>query len=307
MAGDDYGVWMRLPSTEGIKNEVLIPRGHYIAYTPQWAAAGAKIVEYGQAGALKSFKKDMEAAISERTCCLSYTVSYNTVPRGMIPFEEIVDIGNSHKIPIVVDIASDIPPVANLHKYTDMGADICCFSGGKAIKGPNNTGMLLGKNRGTKIIQAIRDHSFPHPGWGRGHKISKEQIVGLVTALEIFIQEGDSLYEKQIETANKIKASLDGIPHIEVAIIPNDETYHEHPVMPHVPRVLMEWDADKLGMTAKDLDQAMAKEDPPVFLRDTHYANYYTNKEWRLIDTFYLRECETEIIIERLKRILSKR
>ena len=137
MAGDDYGAWMRLPNTGGIKNEVLIPRGHYIAYTPQWAAAGAKIVEYGQAGTLKSFKRDIEAAITERTCCLSYTV----------------------------DIASDIPPVANLHKYTDMGADICCISGGKAIKGPNNTGMLLGKNRGTQIIRAIRDHSFPHPGW----------------------------------------------------------------------------------------------------------------------------------------------
>ena len=307
MAGNDYGAWMRLPNTEGIKNEVVIPRGHYITYAPQWSASGAKIVEYGQAGTLKSFKKELEAAITERTCCLSYTVSYNTVPRGMIPFEEIVEIGKTHDIPIVVDIASDIPPVANLHKYTDLGADICCFSGGKAIKGPNNTGILTGKGRGARIIQAIRNHSFPHPGWGRGHKISKEQIVGLVVALEIFVQEGDGLYEEQMQTAQKLKGALEGISHVDVAIIPNDETYHEHPVMAHVPRVLIEWDADKLGMTAEDLDCAMAKEDPPVFLRNAHYANYYTNKQWRLIDTFYLRECETEIIVERLKRILSKR
>ena len=306
MAGDDYGAWMSLPNTEGLKNEVVLPRGHYISYTPQWMAAGAKLVEYGQAGTLKSFKRELESAVTDRTCCFSYTVSYNTVPRGNIPFEEVVEVGKKHDIPIVVDIASDLPPVSNLHKYTDMGADITCFSGGKAIKGPNNTGLMLGKGKGARIIDAVRNHSFPHPGWGRGHKITKEQIVGFVVALEIFVEEGDGLYEKQMQTAKYLLEALGGIPDVNVVVIPNDETYHEHPAMPHVPRVLVEWDADKLGLTAKDLDEAMRDEDPPVFLRDVHYANYYTNKEWRLIDTFFLRDNEPEIIANRMKRVLSR-
>jgi L-seryl-tRNA(Ser) seleniumtransferase len=307
MALDDYGKWLRLPDTEGMKNEVVMPRGHVIAYTPQWTASGAKTIEYGQAGSLRSFKKELECVISERTCCLAYTVSYNTVPRGIVPLEEIIEVGKTHGIPVVIDAASDLPPVSNLHKFTDMGADIVCFSGGKAIKGPNNTGFMLGQGGGVEIIQEIRENSFPHRGWGRGHKISKEQIVGLVVALEIFVEEGDGLYERQMKTARYLVDELKGIPGINVTIIPNDETYHEHPVMPHVPRVLLEWDSKELGLKARDVDRAMAEEDPPVFLRNIHYYNYYTDKDWRLIDTFYLRTPEEKIIAERLKRVLTKR
>jgi len=302
MAGDDYGKWMRLPDTEGMRNEVLMPRGHVIAYTPQWTAPGARTVEYGQAGHLRSFRRELESKISERTCCLAYTVSYNTVPRGVVPLEEVIEAGKRHDIPVVVDAASDLPPVANLHKYTDMGADIVCFSGGKAIKAPNNTGFMVAGGRGAEIIGCVRDHTFPHSGWGRGHKISKEQVVGLVVALEIFVEEGDGLYAEQYAAAEYLVEELKGIPGLEVEIIPNDETYHEHPVMPHVPRVLMQWDAKKMGMTAEELDEAVARDDPPIFLRNVHYYNYYTDREWRLIDTFYLRPSEKVIIVERIRR-----
>jgi len=302
MAGDDYGKWMRLPDTEGMRNEVLMPRGHVIAYTPQWTAPGARTVEYGQAGHLRSFRRELESKISERTCCLAYTVSYNTVPRGRVPIEDLIELGEEHDIPVVIDAASDLPPVANLHKFTDMGADIVCFSGGKAIKAPNNTGIMVGSGRGAEIIGNVRDYTFPHSGWGRGHKISKEQIVGLVVALEIFVEEGDGLYDEQYAIAEYLVEELKGIPGLQVEIIPNDETYHEHPVMPHVPRVLMQWDAKKMGMTAEELDEAVARDDPPIFLRNVHYYNYYTDKDWRLIDTFYLRPPEKVVVAERIRR-----
>ncbi len=307
MAGNDHAKWMKLPYTDGMKNEVVMPRGHYIGYTPQWTASGAKLVEYGEAGTLKSFKQELESAITDKTCSLSYTVSYNTVPRGMIPVEEVIEAGKRHNIPVVVDAASYLPPVANLHKYTDMGADIVCFSGGKAIKAPNNTGIMLGKGKGAEIIKAVRNHTFPHYGWGRGHKISKEQIVGLVVALEIFVKKGVMLYEKQMKMAQFFVKELSGIPNVEVVIIPNDETFHEHPVMPSVPRVRVEWDAAKLGLSTKEMDEAMAREDPPIFLRNIIYSNYYTNTEWRLIDTFFLREGEEKIVAERMKRILTRK
>ncbi len=302
MAGDDYGKWMRLPDTEGMRNEVLMPRGHVIAYTPQWTAPGARTVEYGQAGHLRSFRGELESKISESTCCLAYTVSYNTVPRGVVPLEEVIEAGKRHDIPVVIDAASDLPPVANLRKFTDMGADIVCFSGGKAIRAPNNTGFMVGSGRGAEIIGYVRDHTFPHSGWGRGHKISKEQIVGLVVALELFVEEGDGLYDEQYAAAEYLVEELKGVPGLEVEIIPNDETYHEHPVMPHVPRVLMQWDAKEMGMTAEELDAAVARDDPPIFLRNVHYYNYYTDKDWRLIDTFYLRPPEKVIVAERIRR-----
>ena len=307
MAGDDYSKWLKLPRTDGMRNQVVMPRGHNISYTPQWAASGAEVVEYGQAGHLRSFKREMESAITEKTCCLSYTVSYNTVPRGQVPLEEVIEVGEKYDLPVIVDAASDLPPTSNLHKFTDMGADIVCISGGKAIKAPNNTGMMLGTGRGKDIIQSVRKYTFPNPGWGRGHKISKEQIVGLVVALEIFREEGDKLYEGHMKTARFFLRELSEVKGLEVEIIPNDETYHEHPVMPHVPRVLMRWDRDELGISADELDEAMAKDDPPIFLRNTHYYNYYDNKEWRLIDTFYLRPVELEIIAQRIMKIMQKR
>lgn len=306
LAGTDFGKWQTLPDVEGMKNEVLMPRGHYISYTPQWAASGGKIVEYGQAGSLRSFRDELESAINEHTCCLAYTVSYNVVPRGAVPLEEVVGAGRKYNIPVVVDAASMLPPVANLHRYTDMGVDIVCFSGGKAIQGPNNTGMMLGNEKGAAIIKAVRAHSFPHAGWGRGHKISKEQIVGLCVALEEFVKRGDSLYEKQMQVAEHMVRELGQIKGLSVSIIPNDETHHEHVSMPHVPRVKLEWDQSATGFSGTDLDAYMAKEDPPVALRNIIYFDYYTNKAWRLIDTYYLRDEEVALIIDRLKRIFSK-
>ena len=305
MAGNDYGKWMKLPSSEGMRNEVVQARGHHISYTPQWTAAGARTVEYGIAGTLGSCRKDLEAAITDSACCLSYTFSYNNVPRGIMPFDEVVGIARDRDLPVIVDAASYLPPVENLHKFVDMGADIVCFSGGKAIRGPNNTGMMVGSRKGSEIIKAIRAHTFPHYGWGRGRKLSKEQIVGLVIALEIFVKEGDQLYEGQIKIAEHIHEQLKDINGIEVTVIPNDEKLHEHPMMPHVPRVLIEWDRDELGLSAEELDQRVAAEDPPVCLKSKHYFNYFTNKEWRLVDTFFLRPAEVDIVVERLRRAFS--
>jgi L-seryl-tRNA(Ser) seleniumtransferase len=305
MAGDDLGQWMKLPATQGMQSEVAFPRGHYQAYAPQWMSAGAKLVEYGQAGILKSFKPELESVITDKTCCLSYTLSYNTPARGQIPLEEVIETGKTYDIPVVVDAAAMLPPVANLHRLTDMGADIVIFSGGKGIRALASSGMMLGNGRGVQIIEAVRKHTYPHDGWARSYKVSKEQIVGLVTALEIFIKEGDAQYEEQMQTARYLLGELKGVAHIEVRIIPNDETFHEHPVVPHVPRVLVQWDPEEVGLTAEQVDQAMAAEDPPIFLKERHFENYYTNKAWRIIDTYFLRKGEERIVAERLKRIMT--
>jgi len=149
-------------------------------------------------------------------------------------------------------------------------------------------------------VEAVRNHTFPHSGWGRGHKISKEQIVGLVIALEIFVEEGDGLYAGQLDIARGIAGELGSVPGLEVTVIPNDETFHEHPTVPHVPRVLIRWSREKMGVSAEELDAAVARDDPPVYLRNVHYYDYYTDKEWRLIDVFYLRPEEERIVVDRI-------
>jgi uncharacterized pyridoxal phosphate-dependent enzyme len=306
MSEGDYGKWIRLPHTEGMRNQVVMARGHNIAYTPQWTASGAHVVEYGQAGSLRAFDIELENAISKDTCCIAHTLSYNVVPRGFIPLENVIQTAGRQDLPVVVDAASMLPPVENLHKYTDKGADVVIFSGGKAIRAPNNTGIMLGKGKGAQIIKDVREHSFPHSGWGRGFKVSKEQIVGLVTALEIFVEEGDSYYTKQMGVVERVKGELEDIPGVKVSIIPNNESYHEHIYSPHVPRVLIQWDAEKLGITGIDVDKAMAVEEPPVYLRSQKYYNYFTNRDWRQVDPYYLRPGEELIVAERLRKILTR-
>lgn len=307
MAGNDFTKWAALPNTEGLRNEVVFPRPHYTAYAPQWTTPGAKLVEYGQAGILKSYKRELTSKITERTCCLSYTVSYNNTGRGTFLLEDVVSVGKKHDLPVVVDAASMLPPVANLHKFSDMGADIVCFSGGKGLRAPASTGMMLGNGKGVDIIRAVRDHSYPHDGWGRGHKISKEQIVGLVTALEIFVEEGDKQYERQMELAEYFVRELSEIPGLSVSIIPNNDISFEHPVVPHVPRVLIKWDAKEAGIDANEVDEAMAREDPPVFLKERHYSDFTSSKAWRIIDTYFLRSSEERIIADRMKQIFMKK
>lgn len=308
MAGDNANVWKSFPNcSKVLKNEVTLPLGHYIAYMPQWGASGASIVGYGQAGSMDLVTcKDIEGAITEQTCCLGYVESYNVVPRGKLPLSDVVRIAHKYDLPVIVDAASMLPPVSNLQKYFGLGADIVIFSGGKAIKAPNNTGMILGKGpKGENIIESIRKYAFPNSGWGRGHKVSKEQIVGLVVALEIFINEGDSYYHSQMKNAQNIVEKLSQIPNLEACIIPNDEKFHAHPTVPHVPRVKIEWDMDVIKLEPSQLDKAIAAEDPPIFLRDRDYYSYYTNKAWRIVDTYFLRDEELEIVIDRLKKIFN--
>jgi L-seryl-tRNA(Ser) seleniumtransferase len=307
MTGKDTRLQLQLPHTAGMRNEVVMPRGHANHYTPNWYASGARIVEYGWSGYLRLRGNEIDDAITERTCCLGYVHSYHCTPRGEIPIDDVVRVAHRHELPVVVDTASMLPPVSNLHRFADAGVDISIFSGGKGIRGPNDTGLILGKGeRGKELIEAIRMFSCPHGGWGRALKVSKEQIVGLVTALEIFVREGDAWYDQQMATCRYLVDVLSGIPNVSVHIIPNDATYHEHPVYPHVPRVVVEWDAGTLGLSPADVDTAMAAEDPPIVLRRGIYSNIYRNKAWRLIDTYYLREGEEQIVAERLRRVLTR-
>ena len=307
IANDNLSAWKALPDTSAANNEVVMPMGHIISYHNAWKSCGAKIVTYGLADTLDNITfEEIESAITEKTCCLGYVESYNVLPRGRLLITDVAKVAKKYDLPLVVDAAAMLPPVSNLHNYFDLGADVVVFSGGKAIKAPNNTGFALGKGaKGKNLIDNLFKFSFPNHGFGRSFKVSKEQIVGLIVALEIFIKEGDKYYDHQMKIANKIAQELAHIPNLTTTVIPNDENYHEHPAMPLVPRVKIEWDPEQVKLTPDELDQAAAENDPPVALRGSYYYQYYTNKPWRLIDTYYLREGEEQIIIDSLRRIFS--
>jgi L-seryl-tRNA(Ser) seleniumtransferase len=221
------------------------------------------------------------------------------------------DIAVEAKLPLIVDCAAILPPRQNLTRFTEEGADLVIFSGGKAIRGPNNTGIILGGGRyGKELIGAIRMQSYPAYGIGRPFKVNKESVVGLVTALEIFLSESEEdIYATQLRTAEMLAAAIDGSPEISARVVRNDGHDYEHPISPYVPRVAVEWDAAAAGFDAAGLDRLLAEGDPPIKLRPPRMtqANATSSRCIRLIDTYFLREGDAEILVARIKEAFDRK
>lgn len=304
IAGTDRVKQAKLPFTDGMRNEVVIQRHMVTHYTPQITAAGGRVVEYGWGCPYSVPVEMLEDAITERTCSLAYVHSYHTSPRAWLPYEAVAEVAEERDLPSWVDSASILPPVRNLWAFGQAGISASIFSGGKGIRGPNDTGIILGHgDRGRALIEAIRMFHSPHVGFARGFKVSKEQIVALTLALEAFVAQGDAWYDDQLAMARRIAEELAPVQGLTVRVIPNDGTLNEHPVMAHVPRVLLEWERDA-GFPPEELQTVMATEDPPVALRGALFwsGGFGEPRHRTLIDTYFLRPGEDAIIAERLAR-----
>ncbi|MCW4038291.1 MAG: hypothetical protein NWF13_06095 [Candidatus Bathyarchaeota archaeon] len=315
IAGSDPVKWATLPFTDDTpisgRNKIIIQAAQ-AAYDQQFAMGGGRLVKVG--GPLGSSAKDVELAINDKTAGIAAGYHYNIVPRGWVPYEEVAKIAQKHDLPSFCDCAGAFPPYANLHKLSDAGFDLSIFSGGKGIRGPQNTGIILGDGeRGVALIKAISTHSSPNHGIGRGFKVSKECIVGLVTALEeVLSRDEDEEYEKQMAKAEYMAEQLDRITGVNVSVIPNDGTTYEHPLMPRTPVVRLDIDKETLSLkTVQSLYAVMREGEPGVYLRFPRFEDRefgpFTSRASVLLFTYYLRDGEERIVAERMKSALTNR
>ena len=150
IAGVDPEKAGRLPFSDGMKNEVLVQRTGMVGYAFAVRQAGGKLVEIGTVKG--SVPEDLENAINERTAAIM--VFYRTVGmQGQIPLEQQIEIAKRHSVPLIVDAAAQIPPVENLWKFTQMGADLALFSGGKGLCGPQSSGLIVRKARSGRGVR----------------------------------------------------------------------------------------------------------------------------------------------------------
>ncbi|MGD9711172.1 MAG: aminotransferase class V-fold PLP-dependent enzyme [Thermomicrobiales bacterium] len=184
MTGDDLGLMARLPlQTDGMKNEVVVHRVQRNWYDIAIRQVGATIVEIGHS--LETQAWELDAAINERTAAVFYFAGSH-LNRNTLPLPFVVEHAHARGVPVIVDAAAQLPPVSNLWKFTrDDGADAVIFSGGKGLRGPQNSGLVLGSE---KIIQAITLNGPPHQRIGRSLKMSKEAMIGLLTAVELWLE-----------------------------------------------------------------------------------------------------------------------
>ena len=192
MSGKDPKKIKQLPDTTGLKNEVILQESHTIGYAQALTNVGAKLVKVKTA-------EELENAINEKTAMLWF-LNANT-DRGDIKWEEFVSLGKKHNIPTFIDCAADVPPVDNLFKFTRIGFDMVAFSGGKGLRGPQSAGLLLGKK---EYIEAARLHTPPRGETiGRGMKVNKEEVLGMLAALELYLSKDHQaewkMWEDQID------------------------------------------------------------------------------------------------------------
>ena len=213
IAGSDPVKMAQLPDTTGLKNEIVIQNSHRFAYDQTYRVAGAKLVGIGTGRMCEPWQ--LEGAINDRTAAVAYLYA-PFISRRALPLEQVCEIAHARGVPVIVDGASMLPPRANLRKYTRQGADMVIYSGGKGVRGPQGSGMLCGR---ADLIEAAAANAAPHRFLGRGMKVAKEEVIGLITALQIFVEEDEAAEtERYNEMCQSVVDALVEVPGLGVTV-----------------------------------------------------------------------------------------
>ncbi|RYG44232.1 MAG: aminotransferase class V-fold PLP-dependent enzyme, partial [Chitinophagaceae bacterium] len=249
LTGNDPKKAEQLPhlAGTGMKSEVIMQKGHTVGYSQALTNTGCKIV-YVETVA------DVEKAINDKTALLWFLNVQSD--KGVIQHEEWVALGKKYNIPTMLDIAADVPPVSNLWRFNEMGYDLVCISGGKAMRGPQSAGLLMGKKN---LVAAARLSMAPRGSTiGRGMKVNKEEIVGMWVALDHYLKYDHEKewkeWEKRIATIENAVKSVSGFT-----------TEVKTPKLGNVtPTLYVTWDATKIKLTTKDLQERLRTGNPSI-------------------------------------------
>jgi L-seryl-tRNA(Ser) seleniumtransferase len=287
IAGDDPMKMSRLPETSGLKNQIIIQTMHRFPYDQSYRVAGAELVTIGTAR--RTAEWELEGAINERTAAVAFLFSPFTARTGLT-LPQVSEIAHSKNIPVIVDAASMVPPRENLTKYLKMGADLVSISGGKGIRGPQGSGLLFGRR---DLVNAASANASPNQFLGRGMKVSKEQIIGFLTALEIFVQEDEeSEMNEYRRKAQRITDALIEIPGMTVSV-----EHDEHDFI--IPSTLITFDRSWSGRTKEEILASLACGDPPIQLQ-----SIFLPEDRIAVDPFNVDNEELEVLIRRLREEL---
>lgn len=279
MIGTDEALRKQMPNVEGVKDEVIIQKQHRNVYDQSIITAGAKLVEIDG-------RAELDDAINDQTAMLFYVQAYG--PKGKVMLPEWLEVGKGHEIPVLVDAAAELPPPENLTKFIEMGADLVTFSGGKGLRGPQTSGLLLGRR---DLVEAAALNGCPNHSIGRPMKVGKEEIIGLLKAVELYIQRDHKAEWKRWEDQiAHISDELAKLPHVKTGEVP-------HEVINHVPRVFIDFDSDTLGKKPEDVVRELNEGEPRIEILQTELGV--------TVSPNTLEPGEEKVIANRLKEILS--
>lgn len=283
LTGMDLKKVALLPNVESFeKNEVIVQKGHNHDYIHALTNTGIRPVEV-------ETMEQLEKAINSKTA-LMYFLNESS-PHGKIMHKEWLEVAKKHNIPTIIDIAADIPPVENLWKFNEMGFDLVCVSGGKAIRGPQSAGLLYGKK---DLIAAARLSAPPRGGnIGRGMKVNKEEVLGMYAALDKYVNQDHDKewkeWEARIAVIENAAKKVKGVT-TEVTV---------PPIANHTPALKISWDPAVVKLTRKDMQENLRKATPSIEVMSM--ADNSIN-----ITVFMLKPGQDKIVASRVNEELAK-
>jgi L-seryl-tRNA(Ser) seleniumtransferase len=291
IAGDDPDRAKRLPFTDGMKNEVVVQKLHNTGWTRQCEAAGARLIEV-------EYKDQMERAINGRTAMLYFLVAdkhfgkYRDMvdaPGGKVSLTECIAIAKGTRVPLLVDAAAELPPPENLSSYTRQGADLVAFSGGKGLRGPQNAGLLVGRK---ELVEIAATFQSPYSGIGRDLKIAKETMIGMVAAVERYMQVDHAAeWKSWAAQIDFMRSVIDKTPGVQTGYVPREITNH-------VPRLWVNWDEKAFNFSREDCFKALQEGDPSIVPLRTPMG--LTIVPWMMVPG------QEKIVAQRVREVLER-
>jgi len=286
MTGTEPAAINQLPNTDGLKNEIILHKSHRNTYDHAVRMVGAKLVEIGLGQSTQEW--ELEAAISDKTAAIFWFQGTMT-GHGDIPIERVIDIANQHDVPVVVDGAAQVPPTENLWRWTQMGAALAVFSGGKDLRGPQPTGLVVGRK---DLIEAMRRNGSPNHSFGRPMKVGKEELVGLMKAVELYLQvDQDARLSQDEETVMGWCLELNKLNGICA-----ERSFPNEAGQP-LPRAKVTINALKAGKGRDDVISELLQGRPAISVAAADDNGIFVNP-------MTLADGEEQIVLERLVEIL---
>jgi len=285
-------------AVEGKKGQVIVQRAHRYGYDHAIFLCGARIAEVVT---LDDYKRACDSGDAIMTNFFNAAEDEDgEAGKAQIGREEWLRVAHDHGIPCHLDAAADMPPISNLWKYTGMGFDLVAFSGGKGMRGPQNAGLLLGKKHLTDLAH---ENNNPNDGVGRGMKVAKEQIVGMVAAVDwVLSHTEESMQGDYQRRADLIARAVKGIPSVTT------ETVTPR-IANHVPHLLVRFDPSVTGISTQQIVKTLREGTPSIELNPNtgHPPNQGipSDANTLVVGVWMLQPGEDEIVGHHLRRALT--
>src|SRR6185437_2315260 len=280
LTGDNEAFIRQLPDLTGLKSEVIIQKSHRNPFDHQLRTTGVKLIEI-------ETREQLRQAVGPRTAMMHFTNFANAA--GQIKVDEWVKLAKEYKLPCMNDAAADTPPVSHLWDYANMGYDLITFSGGKAIRGPQCAGLLIGRK--DLVAYALLNNSPHEDTLGRSSKVGKEEIVGMVKALELYLNEDhEALAAEWQGRLELISRQVVRVPGVSTAWFVPD-------IANHVPHMQITWDAAKIALTPKQASQLLRESKPAILMGAGE------DRPGLAMNSFMLQPGEDRIVADHLARI----